>query len=176
MMRLIVRLVMCVGLFAALDAHAAGPVMSTAAAPSLTEGTANSFSGDLSGNTRVSIGTLLSGEDQTNNLLMTSGGAVRQTTVESQITDTTSAATTVPVGSKTFMGVLTGAGAIAQTMKLYGAFSSTASNGILLCTLTLTGTTATSDACPVITANFSYYYVVTTASSGLTTAVMYAMY
>lgn len=48
---------------------AAGPVQSTAAAPSLTEGTANSFSGDLLGNTRVTIGTLLSGEDQTNNVI-----------------------------------------------------------------------------------------------------------
>ena len=131
---------------------------------------------DTSGNVKMSLGTLLSGEDQTNNLLMTSGGVVRQTTVESQITNTTSAAVAVPTGSKSFMSVLTGAGAIAQTMKLYDAFSSTASNGVLLCTLTLSGTTATSDACPVVTANFSYYYVTTTASSGLTTAVMYAMY
>jgi len=147
------------------------------AAPTFADLTAMGLlSCDTSGNLRVTLGTLISGEEQTNNLLQTSGGVVRQTTVESQITDTTSAAVAVPTGSKTFMGVLTGAGAIAQTMKLYGAFSSTASNGVLLCTLTLTGTTATSDACPVVTANFSYYYVITTASSGLTTAVMYAMY
>jgi hypothetical protein len=46
------------------EGHAAGPVAATAAAPSLTEGTANSFSSDLAGNLRVTQGTLTSGEDQ----------------------------------------------------------------------------------------------------------------
>src|ERR1043165_8393689 len=50
-----------------------------AAAPSLVEAAQASFSFDLSGNARFTLGTLLSGEDQTNNLLMTSGGAVRIT-------------------------------------------------------------------------------------------------
>lgn len=52
---------------------AAGPVAATAATPSLTEGSANSFSSDLAGNLRTSLGTLISGEDQTNNVLKVEG-------------------------------------------------------------------------------------------------------
>jgi len=151
----------------------------TAAAPTLVEGTYYGFSLDLAGNTRSTLGTLLSGEDQTNNLLMTSGGAVRQTVVASVITtNTTSAAGIVPVGSKTFYGqVVCSSGACTQTQAIYGDIDSDAANGILLCTLTLSGTTRTQDACPVITANFSYYYVVTTATTGTSaTGAIYAMY
>lgn len=49
--------------------EAAGPVINNATAPTVAEGTANSFSGDLSSNVRTTLGTLLSGEDQTNNVL-----------------------------------------------------------------------------------------------------------
>jgi hypothetical protein len=69
MMRLILCLVACLMLAITVEGHAAGPVSATAAAPSLTEGTANSFSSDLAGNVRTTLGTLLSGEDQTNNVL-----------------------------------------------------------------------------------------------------------
>jgi len=150
-----------------------------AAAPTLAEGAGAAFSFDLSGNARMTLGTLLSGEDQTNNLLMTSGGAVRQTIVASVITtNTTSAAGIVPVGSKTFYGqVVCSSGACTQTQAIYGDIDSDAANGILLCTLTLSGTTRTQDACPVVTANFSYYYVVTTATTGTSaTGAIYAMY
>lgn len=159
-------------------AHAAGPVHATAAAPTLTEGSANSFSSDLAGNTRTTLGTLLSGEDQTNNLMQTSGGVVRQTTVTSSVTtNTTSTAVAVPVGSKTFYGQIVGTGAVTQTQAIYGDIDNDAANGILLCTLTLSGTTRTQDACPVVTANFSYYYVITTNTTGTSaTGAVYAMY
>lgn len=41
---------------------------------------------DTGGNKKVTQGTLSSGEDQTNNLLMTSGGVVRGTTLTSAVT------------------------------------------------------------------------------------------
>ena len=119
--------------------------------------------------TRVSLADLLSGEDQTNNLLMTSGGAVRSTTMASAVTtNTTSAAVALPTGSKTIYGRVTGTGAITQTQKIYGGITSgvTSTTGILLCTLTLSGTTAVYDACPVITANFLFYIVVTSSTTG----------
>lgn len=160
------------------SAYAAGPVSSTAAAPALTEGSANSFSGDLLGNIRTTLGTLLACEDQTNNLCMVSGGAVRQTTVTSAVTtNTTSTAIAVPTGSKTFYGQVVGTGSVTQTQAIYGDIDNDAANGILLCTLTLSGTTRTQDACPVVTANFSYYYVITTATTGTSaTGAVYAMY
>lgn len=149
--------------------YAAGPVQSTAAAPSLTEGSANSFSSDLAGNVRTTLGTLLSCEDQTNALCRVSGGAVRSTTMASAVTtNTTSAAVALPVGSKSIYGSVTGTGSITQTQNIYGGITSgvTSATGILLCTLTLSGTTAVYDACPVMTANFLFYIVVTSATTG----------
>ena len=127
---------------------------------------------------RVSLADLISGEDQTNDLIKTSGGAVRQTTVTSSVTtNTTSTAVAVPTGSKSFYGQVVGTGAVTQTQAIYGDIDNDAANGILLCTLTLSGTTRTQDACPVVTANFSYYYVVTTATTGTSaTGAVYAMY
>ena len=107
-------LALLVGLYAT-DARAAMCDIRSAT-PTFADLTSiNALICDTSGNQRVTLGTLLAGEDQTNNLIATSGGVVRQTTVESQITDTTSAAVAVPVGSKTFMGVLTGAAGIAAS-------------------------------------------------------------
>lgn len=173
-MRIVAKLLFVASLCACLAtapgvSFAAGPVAATAAAPSLTEGSANSFSSDLAGNVRTSLGTLISGEDQTNNLIQTSGGAVRSTTMASAVTtDTTSAAVALPVGSKSIYGAVTGTGAITQTQKIYGGINSgvTSTTGILLCTLTLSGTTAVYDACPVMTANFLYYIVVTSSTTG----------
>lgn len=124
---------------------------------------------DTNGALKVTQATLTSCEDQTNNLCMTSGGVVRSTTMASAVTtDTTSAAVALPTGSKTIYGSVTGTGAITQTQKIYGGITSgvTSTTGILLCTLTLSGTTAVYDACPVMTANFLYYIVVTSSTTG----------
>lgn len=124
---------------------------------------------DVNGALKITQATLTSCEDQTNDLCMVSGGAVRSTTMASTVTtDTTSTAVALPVGSKTIYGSVAGTGAITQTQKIYGGITSgvTSTTGILLCTLTLSGTTAAYDACPVMTANFLFYIVVTSATTG----------
>ena len=154
-----------------------------AAAPSLVEGTQYGFSLDLAGNLRTTLGTLLSGEIQGSGsdpgMIVTSGATVRQTIVASGVTtNTTSAALAGPaVGSKTFYGQVVGTGAVTQTQAIYGDIDNDAANGILLCTLTLSGTTRTQDACPVVTAAWSYFYVITTATTGTSaTGAVYVMY
>lgn len=106
------------------------------------------------------------------------GADVVSTQLASSVTtNTTSAAVALPVGYKTIYGQVVGTGSVAQTQAIYGDIDNDAANGVLLCTLTLSGTTRAQDACPVITANFSYYYVVTTATSGTSaTGAVYAMY
>lgn len=78
---------------------------------------------------------------------------------------------------KSFYGQVVGTGAVTQTQAIYGDIDSDAANGILLCTLTLSGTTRAQDACPVITATYAYYYVITTNTTGTgATGAVYAMY
>lgn len=128
---------------------------------------------------QATLNTLLACEDETYNLCMTSGGVVRQTTMTSGVTtNTTSAAVSLFVNAKSIYGqVVCSSGACVQTQAIYGDIDSDAANGVLLCTLTLSGTTRAQDACPVITANFSYYYIITTATSGTSaTGAVYAMY
>ena len=82
-------------------------------------------------------------------------------------TDTTSGVVEIPNGRKTFFGqVECTSGACVQTQAIYGTNYTSAVKGVLLCTLTLTATTADYDACPVITAAFPRYYVITTSTSG----------
>lgn len=139
---------------------------------------------DTSGNLRVTIGTLLSGEDQTNNLLMTSGGAVRGTEgnlINSAVGDATSAAFTLPTGPKTITGRITGAGSVAQVIKIHAGTSSgfTVLPENVLCTLTLSGTsgaTGTEAICPVITAPILFYKAVTSGSSGTPTTILTGTY
>lgn len=107
-----------------------------------------------------------------------SGETTSRTSLATAVTsNTTSAISVLPPGPKSFYGEVAGAGAVTQTQAIYGATTSTAANGILLCTITLSGTTRTQDACPVVTANFSYYYVVTTSTTGTgASGNVYAMY
>lgn len=130
---------------------------------------------DVNGALKVTQATLTSCEDQTNNLCMVSGGAVRSTTMASAVTtNTTSTAVALPTGSKTIYGAIA---AGTQTMKIYGGITSgvTTSTGILLCTLTLTASNLV-DACPVITANFLYYIVNTSLTTGGASGTVTAMY
>ena len=175
-MRSIAFLVLCAWLLYVPTVYAAGPVSSTAAAPTLTEATANSFSGDLSGNTRSTLGTLLAGEDQDNTLFMTSGGVVRQTQllgtggVPSTATDATNTPIALPTGHKTFTGRVTCTGTCVQTQKIYGTWRSTADATLddLVCTITLNKSTADQASCIPTETNFSYWYVVTSLTSGTT--------
>lgn len=152
----------------------------SASAPSLAEGAAGYLYFDLFGNLRVTLGALLSGEDQTNNLIRTSGGAVRATTVVSGVTTNTTSVGTIliPTGSKTIHGqVVCDSGVCTQTQALYGDTDSDATNGILLCTITLNATPRAQDACPPITVNYNFYYLLTTNTTGTNaTGAVYAIY
>lgn len=163
--------------------YAAGPVSSTAAAPSLTEGTANSFSGDLSGNTRVTLGTLLSCEDQTNSLCRVSGGAVRQTSMGSVTSATSSTPVALPTGIKKFFAQIINATSEtkAATATIYGNVINSTTGGIALCTITLPSTATTlqlQDVCPDMNAPYSFYFYTVTVYTSASTApfTIYAMY
>ena len=127
---------------------------------------------DVNGALKVTQATLTSCEDQTNNLCMTSGGAVRSTTMASAVTtNTISAAVALPVGSKSIYGSVAGTGAVTQTQAIWSGLTSgftptVAGGGVLLCTIVLSGTTFTGDQCPVITAPGLFYKVVTTNTTG----------
>lgn len=169
-------------LVASLTAPHASQAMciATELAPTHAEGARVDDSCDLAGNKRGTQGTLGVAEDETNQLVRTSGGKVRQTVMASAVTtNTTSAASDVPTGSKTIKAVLTGTGAITQTIAIYGSDDNTYTAAVdaLVCTLTLSGTTAVGDTCPVVTANFSYWFVVTTNTTGTSASgAVYAMY
>jgi len=150
----------------------------TAAAPTRSEGVGTSFSFDLAGNARVTLGTLLSGEDQTNNLIMVSGGATRYTQlvgtggIPTTATDATGTATILPTGRKTFHGLVTCTGTCVQIQKIYGAqeSSATVAKSVLVCTLNPGASVATTSATDWCTTdlNFLYWFAVTSGTSGTT--------
>jgi hypothetical protein len=133
---------------------------------------------------RVTQATLLAGEDQTNNLLMTSGGAVRGSEgnlINAAVGDATSAAFTLPTGYKTLTGRITGAGAVAQVITIYGGTSSgmAAVTSDVVCTITLSGTSGaagTAASCPPFIAPFLYYKAVTSGSTGTPTTILTGTY
>lgn len=89
----------------------------------------------------------------------------------------TATAVGVSPGPKSFYGQVSGTGAVTQTQAIYGDVDDDEANGVLLCTITLSGTTKAADACPVVTANFAFYYVVTTNTTGTgATEVVYAIH
>lgn len=81
-------------------------------------------------------------------------------------TNTTSGVIAIPNGPKSFYGQVVGTGAVTQTQAIYGTHDVTAINGILLATITLSGTTRDQAATSVVTANFPFYYVITTNTTG----------
>jgi hypothetical protein len=160
----------------------------TAADPTYTEGAPSAFSFKLNGELRVSPGVFI-GADQTNNLLMTSGGVVRQTAIATGLlvgADCTSACTfavvnIIPTGMKILEGrvVSTTSGAtVTQTQKIYGGSSSsmTTSDSVLLCTMILSGTQSTTKAivgvCPGFTSAYSYYGVIGSGTYGAPLAML----
>lgn len=95
-------------------------------------------------------------------------------------TDTTSGVIDVPSGRKTVSGFVTcTAGACTQTQAIYGTNlpTATVAQAQLLCTITLSGTSTDFDACPVITAAFARFFVVTTSTTGTNaTGAVYVSY
>lgn len=96
------------------------------------------------------------------------GGAVQTLTIASGVTtNTTSSAVAGVTGTKTIWGeVVCSSGACAQTQAIYGARENGAANGLLLCTLALSGTARAQDVCTGVTADYPYLYVITTNTSG----------
>ena len=95
------------------------------------------------------------------------GSPAQSLTIASGVTTNT---TTTPVagisGTKNFQWVLTGTGAVTQTVVLKGSFDSDGSSSTDLCTITLSGTAPVFDVCAPFTAPFPYLFVTTTNTTG----------
>ena len=95
------------------------------------------------------------------------GGTVQPITLADGVTtDTTSPAQVGPPGFKTFWAQVVGTGAVSVTVKVYGDINDDETGGVLLATITLSGTTQAQDAAASITANYPYLYAVTESISG----------
>lgn len=96
-----------------------------------------------------------------------SGQTISILTVASGVTtDTTTDTVSGVLGTKTFQWVLTGTGAVTQTVVLNGSFNSDGSRSTNLCTITLSGTAPVADVCAPFTAPFPYLFVTTTNTTG----------
>lgn len=105
-------------------------------------------------------------------------GVLQRTVASGITTNTTTTAVAIPKQWRSIYGqVVCSSGACTQTQQIYGDIDNDAANGVLLCTITLSGTPRAQDACAVITANFSFYYVTTTNTTGTAaTGAVFAMY
>lgn len=125
---------------------------------------------DTGGGKKTSLVSLIHGEDETNDLLRVSGGAVRSVTIMTGVTtNTTSAVTTIFSGGKTPLAEVNGTGAVSVTVRLYGAIDNNAADGQLLCTISLSGTTKAVKGCDgskQFAQDFPYYYATTSSISG----------
>lgn len=81
-------------------------------------------------------------------------------------TNTTSDTVTGLPEAKTFWGEVVGTGALTATIKIYGARTATAANGVLVATITLSGNDVVVDAATPSFAVYPYYYVVTSNVAG----------
>ena len=171
------------GLVAVQDARADGCIIGK---PSSTYNTGQKTKEDYcdtAENKYVTQGTLTAGEDQTNNLVMTSGGLARMTTFSSVTSATTSAITTVPTGQKTFFAQIVNATSEtkAATLDIYGSPFNSTTYGQKVCTITLPSTVTTlalQDYCPITTSNWLYWYYTVTAYTSASAApvTVYAQY
>lgn len=75
---------------------------------------------------------------------------------------------------RTIEAFIDGTGAVSATLKVYGANTKRATNGVLLATITLSGTN--SDAAgSILSSNWGYVYVVLSAISGTGAAVTFTV-
>ena len=127
---------------------------------------------DSAENKYVTQGTLTAGEDQTNNLVMTSGGLPRSSAIMTSVsTNTTSSTVILPIGSKSIKGTLTcNAGAATNcgvTFTIYGNETNSAANGEQLCQVVIPiGLAITPGTCPAITTPWMFMYATTTGIAG----------
>ena len=147
--------------------------VATEAAPTLPEGSRASLSLDLAGNLRITPGTQAGGEhigaSEDEGYQRTVGGPARSYSLMTDVTtDTSSATTALPAGSKTFFAKIVGsAGAQSVTVTIYGDYKSTATEEFPICTLsTLSGTSEDAKKCTAISDDYDYYHAKTTSISG----------
>lgn len=69
---------------------------------------------------------------------------------------------------------VTGTGTVGATLKVYGANTDRATNGVLLATLTLSGTTSDS-AGSILSSNWGYIYIVLSGITGTGAAVTFTL-
>jgi hypothetical protein len=96
------------------------------------------------------------------------GRAVSRTRLATGVsTNTTSTVSVIPPGFKTFLGQLRCAtGTCVQVQAVYGALTEDAIEGVLLCTLALSASLVSQDVCAGATADYPFYYVITTGTTG----------
>jgi hypothetical protein len=141
-----------------------------------TDNTNTRWKSDENGGGKVSLNHLLGCEhanaDEALGYCRVVGGIVRSTSIMTDVlTDTASATTSIPRGSKVFTANVDGTGAVTATVAIYGDVTSTAEAVNLLCTITLTSTTRDVDACPPSTAEYPFYHAVTSNVTGTGAAV-----
>ena len=138
---------------------------------------------DTAGGKKTWLYQLLAGEDLTNNLMMTSGGASRLTTFASVTSATTSTISAVPTGTKTFYAQIINATSEtkAATIQVWGSPFNNTTYGMLICTITLPSTASSlelHDACPKTDVTLSYWWYITTVYTSASAApvTLYALY
>ena len=162
------------GLVAVQDARADGCIIGKPSSTYVTGQKTREDYCDSAQNKYVTPGTLSAGEDQTNNLVMTSGGVVRSTAIMTAVsTNTTGSVITLPTGSKSIQGILScnagGSTNCGITYTIYGGplNSTTSGQTEQLCQVIIpTGAAYTSGTCPPITGNFLFVYAITTGVAG----------
>lgn len=85
-------------------------------------------------------------------------------------TNQTSTAHSILAGRRALEAIVTGTGAVAATINVYGCNSNRVVNGILLATITLSGTTSDQGGADM-SAEWPYLYAVLTGISGTGAAV-----
>lgn len=86
------------------------------------------------------------------------------------LTNQTSAAFNIKSATRTIEGIVTGTGAVAATINVYGCNTNRVTNGVLVATMTLSGTNA-DVAGAALSAEWPYYYAVLSGISGTGAAV-----
>lgn len=147
------------------------------------DGSKTTLKSNNAGSASVSLSELLGGEHvgatEAEGYFRVTGALVRTTTAMTGVTtNTTSAAFTIPSGGKTPLAQVSGTGAVTATLTLFGDNDSTADNGILLCTITLSATTKHVKGCDddkQFATDYPYYYATSANVTGTGATVEFSV-
>ena len=92
------------------------------------------------------------------------------TLLDAATANVTTDAFPIPVGTNTLEAFINGSGTVSATLNVYGCNTKRNTNGILLATISLSGT-ATDQAGAILTSNWGYMYASLSAISGTNAAV-----